>query len=350
MTRFFVFAATLAMLFVPQTWADETVSEINMDDYEQYRDSIRRRSSDNPDVHDPVMAYENGRYYIFSTGMGISVMSSVDMKTWKRERPVFSAPPRWAEEMINGYRGHTWAPDISYVNGMWYLYYSCSAFGKNTSAIGLAVNKTLDPESPDYKWEDRGLVVRSVPGENNWNAIDPNLILDKKDKPWLFFGSFWDGIQLVKLDDEMTGIIKGAKFRTVSRRVHLPNAKPGESAGVNAVEAPFVFRNGDYYYLLVSFDYCCKGLNSTYKTVVGRSKKIEGPYYDKSGKKMEEGGGTLLVGPNEKYAGIGHCAAYKIEDKWYFVAHAYSKADNGASKLYIRTMFFDDEGWPKLEE
>ena len=114
----------------------------------------------NPYVHDPVMAKgEDGRYYIFATGMHVGVMSSADMNEWRFEPSALPETPKWAMDTVPGYRGHTWAPDISYHNGLWHLYYSCSTFGKNGSAIGLAVNKTLDPKSPDFKWVDKGMVI-----------------------------------------------------------------------------------------------------------------------------------------------------------------------------------------------
>ena len=134
----------------------------------------------NPDVHDPVMARCDGKYYIFMTGQAVGSMTSDDMKSWTPGRGVMPEIPQWAMEAVPGYRGHTWAPDISEHNGTWYMYYSCSTFGKNGSAIGLMTNKTLNPESPDYKWEDKGMVVRSVQRQTNWNAIDPNLIMDEK--------------------------------------------------------------------------------------------------------------------------------------------------------------------------
>src|ERR1700760_2532672 len=77
-------------------------------------------------VHDPVMIRQDSTYYIFCTGFGITVWSSKDMTSWKRERSVFEQPPEWAVKTIAGYRGHTWAPDISYHNGLYYLYYAVS--------------------------------------------------------------------------------------------------------------------------------------------------------------------------------------------------------------------------------
>lgn len=148
-------------------------------------------------THDPVLAKQGDTYYLFATGQGISVMSSKDRKNWKFEKPVFDKAPQWAVEAIKGYKGHTWAPDILYHNGLYHLFYSCSTFGKNTSAIGHATNPTLDPSSPDFKWTDHGKVIQSVPHRDMWNAIDPNVIIDENGTPWMSFGSFWDGIKLV---------------------------------------------------------------------------------------------------------------------------------------------------------
>ena len=306
-----------------------------------------------PDVHDPVMAKgEDGRYYIFTTGFNVGVISSADLKEWRREPSAFKQVPEWAPQQVRGFRGHTWAPDISYHNGQWYLYYSCSSFGKNGSAIGLATNKTLDPNSPDFEWKDQGMVIASRQGKDCWNAIDPNLVLDKKGQPYLVFGSFWDGIQLIKLskDDFKTPLTQPV---TISRRYDknytlddIVFTTEGENvieAGENAVEAPFVYKHGKYYYLFVSFDYCCRGRNSTYKTVYGRSKKPTGPFVDKEGRRMDKGGGTLLYGPNETYYGVGHNAAYDFDGNSYFISHAYEKA--GGAKLFLRPLRFDKDGW-----
>ena len=309
-----------------------------------------------PDVHDPVMAQgEDGRYYIFATGMGVGVMSSADMKEWRFEPPVLSPIPTWAPDTVKGYRGHTWAPDICYANGMWHLYYSCSTFGKNGSAIGHAVNKTLDPSSPNFGWEDRGMVIASHRRKDNWNAIDPNLIVDRKGTPYLTFGSFGDGIQLIRLskEDYQTPVTEPV---TIARRYgkRYVNGKNinftienGDTieAGENAIEAPFIYKHGKYYYLFVSFDYCCRGDNSTYKTVYGRSKNIEGPYYDREGRCMTDGGGTPLFGPNIIYYGVGHCSVYDFNGQCYFIAHAYEKAHGGRAKLFVRPLYFDQEEW-----
>ncbi|NLV53616.1 MAG: arabinan endo-1,5-alpha-L-arabinosidase [Bacteroidales bacterium] len=318
--------------------------------------------TEHPDVHDPVMAKgEDGRFYIFSTGMGISCMSSSDLKTWQPEKSVLNPIPQWATDSIRGYRGHTWAPDISYHDGKWLMYYSCSTFGKNGSAIGLATNKTLNPQSADFHWEDQGAVIVSHQHQDNYNCIDPNLIVDGKGTPWLTFGSFWDGIQIVKLKKDFKTV--ASKPKTISRRIgrkitlaEIDNIEHytidgGDTieAGENAVEAPFIIKNGKYYYLFVSFDFCCRGERSTYRTVVGRSKKVNGPYMDRKGIAMEKGGGETLIGPNESFFGVGHNSAYQVDGQWYFLSHAYEKAYNGQAKVFLRKMYFDHDGWPLLE-
>ncbi len=300
----------------------------------------------NPDVHDPVMARENGKYYMFTTGWRVGMLSSDDLVTWKMEEPVLPEVPAWAAEAIPAYKGHTWAPDVIKVGDRWYLYYSCSTFGKNISAIGVASNKTLDPTSPDYEWVDHGLVIDSRPGRNDWNAIDPNVIIDEKGDPWMTFGSFWDGIQLVRLDKDMKTPL--GQPVTIARRLPADQVAHGEEdANDNAIEAPFIVYKDGWYYLFVSYDYCCKGLKSTYKTAVGRSRNVDGPYVDKDGVPMTETGGTILVGESPEYSGVGHCSVYNFDGRWYLAAHGYDKRRRGRSKLYLRELDWQD-GWPVI--
>jgi len=304
-------------------------------------------------IHDPVMIRHDGTYYIFATGRGISVYSSSDMKTWKRENPIFSEAPEWAVKAVPGFRGHIWAPDISYHNGQYYIYYSISRFGKNTSCIGLATNKTLDPDDPEFKWIDHGKVIQSYPGKTNWNAIDPNIIIDENGTPWMSYGSFWDGLQIVELNKEMTSPAEGKEPKTfASRKTDLNIENPPSVdnnpvvAGGNAIEAPFIFKKDDYYYLFASIDYCCKGINSTYKMIVGRSENVTGPYIDKEGKSMRTGGGSILMQGDDNWYGVGHNAVVSFDGIDYLVFHAYDANDEGHSKLRIFRLKWDNDGWP----
>lgn len=299
-----------------------------------------------PSVHDPVMAKEDSTYYLFMTGMGVSILSSTDLLTWQQAGSVFTTPPQWALDSVSGYRGHTWAPDIARVGDQWVLYYSCSSFGVNNSAIGLATTQSLNPKSPDYGWTDHGMVIRSHTQQEDWNAIDPNLVIDQQGQPWLTWGSFWDGIQLVRLDEDLQTPI--GEPQTIARRQKPSKVKHGtKKANDNAVEAPFIVNHDGYYYLFVSFDLCCKGLKSTYKTAVGRSENIEGPYVDRDGQQMLSGGGTILIGETDDYAGVGHCAVYETDGRWIFIAHGYAKDRQGQSQLVVRTLTWQD-GWPTL--
>ncbi len=171
-------------------------------------------------THDPVMMKYDDTYYLFATGRGISVASSTDLITWKRESSVFSAPLPWVNDtIVPGNRPlDIWAPDISFHNGTYYLYYSVSSFGKNTSAIGVATNMTLDPNDPDFKWIDHGPVVKSIAIKNDWNAIDPNLIIDEEGTPWLCFGSWWSGIKMVRLNNDLISLAQPEKWISLAER------------------------------------------------------------------------------------------------------------------------------------
>ncbi|MEX2284329.1 MAG: arabinan endo-1,5-alpha-L-arabinosidase [Gemmatimonadota bacterium] len=297
-------------------------------------------------AHDPVMIRAGDRFYLFSTGRGVSVWSSPDMKTWESLAPVHASAPAWTESVVPGFstRNHLWAPDVVHRNGTYYLYYSVSAFGRNTSAIGVATNRTLNPADPAFRWVDRGMVVQSVPGRDQWNAIDPNGIVDDKGTPWLTFGSFWMGIKLVKLDSTMTRVAEPQVWRTIAAR---PRAFPtaDANAGSGVIEAPFLFRKGGFYYLFVSLGVCCRGAQSTYHIAVGRSAEITGPYLDRDGKDLAHGGGTVVLRGNEKYAGIGHSGTYTFDGNDYLIAHAYDAADQGRYKLMIRPLHWES-GWP----
>ncbi len=305
-------------------------------------------------AHDPVAIKQDSIYYLFCTGRGVSMWSSKNLKEWKREKPVFDTLP-WAVQAVKGFSNHIWAPDISYHNGLYYLYYSVSAFGKNTSCIGVATNKTLHPSSPDYKWTDHGKVIQSYPGKTNWNAIDPNIITDKKGHMWMSFGSFWDGIKLARLTKNRLQI-KGdtINLRTIaSRKKEISASNPPavednpKDAGGNAIEAPFIFFKSGYYYLFASIDYCCKGEKSTYKMIVAKSKKITGPFVDKEGNDMAKGGGTILLAGDSNWYGVGHNAIVSFDKTDYLIFHAYDASDKGKSKLRIEKISWAD-GWPVI--
>lgn len=301
-------------------------------------------------VHDPVMIEQDGTYYLFGTGQGIAVWSSPDMENWTREGSVFETAPDWATDVVPDFNNHIWAPDISEHDGTYYLYYSVSSGGRNTSAIGVATNSTLNPESADYEWTDHGIVVRSRPGRDLWNAIDPNLAVDEEGTPWLTFGSFWKGLKITKLADNRTELAEDQEWHTIAGRHRYWKLDERDAGGRmnGAVEAPFIFKKGDYYYLFVSWGMCCRGPESTYRVVVGRSKDITGPYLDKEDQEMQLGGGSLVVDGNSEWAGVGHSATYTFNGTDYLVFHGYDNSDNGRSKLWIQEVDWGEHGWPTV--
>ena len=287
-------------------------------------------------VHDPVIAKDQGFYYLLATGPGVPMWRSPDLKHWTRIGRVFEENvPAWAQQEIVGSRG-LWAPDIAFWNGRYHLYYSVSTFGKNRSLIGLATNATLDPNAPNYRWVDEGKVVESFP-ENNYNAIDANFVQVAPNRIALSFGSFWSGLKLVELDTKTAKPAPDAKVLSIASR-----PAPG------AIEAPFIVRSGDYFYQFVSFDKCCAGVQSTYNVRVGRARQIEGPYLDRDGKSMLDGGGTVLLEgqPDKNLFGPGHCSVLRDGERDYLVHHFYDGAANGVPTLQIRPLTWSAEGWP----
>ena len=300
-------------------------------------------------VHDPVAIESEGTYYIYNTGRGIASWKSNDLKNWQFMKPVFDVSPEWAKKEVPKFDGNIWAPDISFHNGQYFLYYSISSFASNRSCIGVATNVTLNPSDPRYKWVDHGKVIESVPGRDNWNAIDPNLVFDENGKPWLMFGSFWGGLKMVQLTDDLLSIAKPEAWYTVASRQRdkmLDETDPGDAS----IEAPFVFRKGKYYYLFASFDLCCRGEKSNYNVRVGRSEKLAGPYIDKEGKSMLHGGGTLIAGSDEQFYGKGHNSVYTFGSTDYMFLHGYEKTYRGRPTLLIYKLNWDNEGWPYISD
>lgn len=301
------------------------------------------------DVHDPAMAKDGDTYYLFSSGPGITSYSSKDMKTWRLEGRVFPGDPSWAKSVAPLFNGHVWAPDIVQHDGKFYLYYSVSSWGQNSSAIGLTINKTLHQDSPDYRWEDQGVIIQSVPNRDLWNGIDSTIMVDENGTPWMGLGSFWGGLKLFKLDSSWKKPAEPQEWYSIAKRDRSVLVDDRQ-AGPAEIEGPFLFKKGDYYYLFVSWGLCARGKNSTYRMMMGRSRDVGGPYLDKEGKDMAKGGGTLVIEGNDRWAGWGGNSAYTFDGKDYIVFHAYENADNNFHRLKIGEITWDAEQWPVVDE
>ena len=267
-------------------------------------------------IHDPsTIAVCNGKFYTYGTGG--SALVSDDGWTWRRGTNL----PR---------RGL--APDVIHIGDRYYVYVAANIGGQPRAAVNMIWSKTLDPESPDYKWEEGG-VVASSDGVEDSNAIDPGVMLDPNDgRMWLVYGSYFGYIRLVELDPK-TGKRKN------------PNDTPRNLA-INCEASDLIYHDG-WYYLLATHGSCCRGADSGYQIRLGRSKKVTGPYLDHDGVDMIQGGGKLLIGSGGRVVGPGHFGLLDLGDGVQkFSLHWEADLDRGgASVLDIRPLLWKD-GWP----
>jgi arabinan endo-1,5-alpha-L-arabinosidase len=284
-------------------------------------------------VHDPTLFEDRGTYYVFSTG----ILNPEDPGGIfaRRSRGTLAGPweslgevplPEWTLDYnVN----HLWAPHVVQRGPWFYLYYSASSFGVNRSAIGVA--RTRTPGDLD-SWEDLGPVLTSD-ASVNYNAIDP-MVFEDRGQWWIAFGSFWDGIKLQRLAS-MTEPV--GEIYSLARRA--PDVQ------FNPIENAQIFRKGRYYYLLTSWDFCCRGTDSTYKVAVGRSRSVTGPYVDRDGVPLTEGGGTVILSSRGNQIGPGAADVLWEFGRYYIVHHYYDGDANGVIRMQIREVEWED-GWP----
>lgn len=289
-------------------------------------------------VRDPSTIVKRGdTYWVYGTGPGTQQFSSKDRIHWTNQGPALPTPPDWLAKTVPANKNDVWAPDIHLYHGKYYLYSAYSQWGTNNSGIGLATSTTLEPNS----WVEQGLVVHSANGDNV-NDIDPCVFEDAAGALWLTYGSFNSGIKLIKLDPS-TGMPDAGS----------PTVYPISSNG----EASYVtFRDG-YYYLFVNWDSCCVGSKSRYNIRMGRSRAVTGPYLDKSGKDMAQGGGTLFLGsvtdngsgrPPDDEVGPGHVGIlHDTDGDWLSTHYEWARDKKGATTVNFQRLAWDGDGWPR---
>lgn len=306
-------------------------------------------------IHDPALVIDDdGTWYVYSTGLlarenggTIQIWSSHDEgTTWEYAGTVWDRIPAWIDDHFSGgtLPENLWAPEIYENDGTYYLYYSASRFGGNNSLTALATNTTLDPEDPDYEWVDQGVVVESPvtgldpsnPGKT-FNAIDAGIVEDADGNPYMSIGSFWYGIFLVPLEWPTGKPVEDWQSRTVNIADRF---LPG-----NPIEAPYIMHRDGYYYLFTSFDFCCRGADSTYKIAVGRSESVTGPYLDKDGRDMLGGGGSILMESHGAMNGLGGQSVFGD----YLAFHYYDRSNAYAPTLGLQKMGWED-GWPTVDQ
>ena len=307
-----------------------------------YAADLQPELSGDTRIHDPSVIEAGGRYAAFGTGTqglwrgAVEVKTSTDGIAWKDAGAIGKGVPKWAKDALGYQPTIIWAPSISRRGEIFSLYYALSCFGGNASVIGLMTNASFDPSRPGEGWQDQGLVLMSKAGDD-FNAIDPFRVDLADGRAFLVFGSFWSGIKLRELDPDT-----GKLIRDDAPTIALASRHGG------AVEAPSILVHEGKFYLFVSFDQCCKGIASTYNIRVGRAVEIEGPYLDRDGKDMLDGGGSLVLGSSGRFIGPGGQEALQTSKGEMLAYHYYDGDAAGASKLQFSPIQWSADGWPEL--
>jgi arabinan endo-1,5-alpha-L-arabinosidase len=290
-------------------------------------------------THDPALAKDGDTWFVYSTGNetvadgNVQIRSSTDGAHWTYEGEVWEDKPGWIADEIAGV-GNIWAPELVEHDGTWYLYYSASRFGKNTSLIALATNITLDPDDAEFEWIDRGVVIESTTADD-FNAIDPGIVEDSDGRPWMAFGSFWSGIRMVELAwPDGTRVDDAEPLRLADR-----------GTPPNAIEAPYIVPHDGEYFLFVSRDACCQGVKSTYNVMVGRADAPQGPYLDRVGVPLLEDGGTPVLATEGRHIGPGGQSVF--DDT--LAVHYYDEQLGGAFQLALFDLEWGADGWPAVQ-
>ena len=294
--------------------------------------------------HDPSMVRFEDGYALMSTNNNLQLWTSEDAYIWKSHGSTVGGVPQWAYTYAPQTEG-IWAPDIYYMNGEYRIYYCVSEFGARNSAIGYTSTKSIVPGSSGYDWTDHGHVFHTAEGKDSYNAIDADVVRDTEGNYWMAFGSFGLGIQLIKLDVN-TG------YQASDDKTVYNIARRTSSASGGAEEGPSLIEHKGQYFLFTAWDKCCMQGNdiekTTYKTAYGRADDVTGPYKDRAGYTMLNGGGTILLERYGRYVGPGGGEAFQDLNRVRFVHHYYDNGGDKFNHIHIRDVVFTDDNWVEM--
>lgn len=283
-------------------------------------------------IHDPSILKAGSTYYLFSTHSFLHAHTSTDRVNFSDDGTALSALPSWTNSYTAS-SGDLWAPDASTHNSAYWLYYAASTFGSTNSAIGLAISPNGQPGT----FIDMGSPIYTSANCAGANAIDPASVVDASGNAWLAFGSWSSGIQIVPVDNTR-GIPTGAACTQLAYH-----------ATGTGIEGSYVLLHGGYYYLFASVDSCCDGDSSTYRIVVGRSSSITGPYTDRGGVALTQGGGTILLSAHGNVNGPGGESVLSDADGDVLVYHYYDGNNNGNPALGLNLLGWTADDWPYVQ-
>jgi arabinan endo-1,5-alpha-L-arabinosidase len=275
------------------------------------------------ELKDPSAIQDAESFWLVSSGDQLPIRASSDLRAFDKVGNAFTALPDWVAAEVPG-ADSFWSPEIAYFNGLYHLYYAVSTVGDNQSCIGHATASTLPSVE---SWNDLGPVICSHHGDN-WNAIDPNVLDDDDGAHWLALGSFRSGIKLILLDQD--GMRSGSELVPLAKR-----PDPGQ------IQAPALSHQNGFFYLYVAF-----GEHDGHTLNVGRASSIRGPYLDQDGVDLWAGGGSLLLGDDERFHGPGSNDVLTVGEQSFNLYHAFDTAADNRATLRISTLVWDTRGWP----
>ena len=303
-------------------------------------------------VHDPNMIQDaGGTFWLYGTHN--SLATSTDMTTFTTVAAGDITPDFgwWAAKNTTGGSGRTdiWAPSVMYANGLYYQYYSIPIYDTpgvaGTNKGAEAVIALATSPSPAGPWIDAGQIIASCGTTagctTGFNAIDPAPYIDSSGKWWLAFGSWEDGIHVLALDPA-TGL------RLASDSTLYTIARRGTAGEEGSYIFPWTIGGTTWYYYFASINVCCAGTNSYYRIVVGRSTSPTGPYLDRGGLDLLDGGGTVLLSSHGHIYGPGGQSVMKVGSQPLLVYHYYDGNAGGAPRLGLNSLSFDADGWPSV--
>jgi arabinan endo-1,5-alpha-L-arabinosidase len=183
---------------------------------------------------------------------------------------------------------------------MYYLYYSVSSFGSQSSAIGLTRSSTMEAGS----WTDLGSVGVTSDSSKKYNAIDPNLF-QVGSSYYLNFGSYWQDLYQVKMKSTPTKTGGSAAYQVAF------------TSNYEVMEAAYMFKYGSYYYLFFSKGSCCgydksrPAKGKEYRILACRSKSPTGGFVDKNGADCRNNGGSVVLESHDWVYGPGGQGVYQ---------------------------------------
>jgi arabinan endo-1,5-alpha-L-arabinosidase len=281
------------------------------------------------ELYDPSGIFDGERYWLVSTGKGMPMRVSSNLEQFELLGDAVFGLPEWAAEYVPNAE-HFWSPDVAYFAGRYHLYYALAGGGVHVACVGHASSSKLGLAGT---WTDDGEPLICTEEDSDWFAIDPSVLILDDGKAWLLLGSSGSGLKLLELD--------ASGLRTAAEPIPVA-ARP--DGGI--IQASAITYHAGFYYLFAAFDLCCRGVDSTRSIRVGRSSALRGPYLDRDGTPLLEGGGSVLLTSGTRWKGPGSNDVLHRGDQSYSFYFAYDADDGGRASLRLSTLTWDTDGWP----